>query len=88
MASELFRRSQMQSLQQRPDYVGALIDDERRLVLVSVDPDEPWEAFRRLRRRMRKDPSSTKAVIDIFNAAAPLEHSADIIPLASRRRAG
>ena len=88
MAREISPRSPMQTIQPRPDYVGALIEDERRLVLVSVDPDEPWDAFRRLRRAMRKEPRRAKARIDIFNAPAPLEHSAEIIPLAPRRRAG
>jgi len=88
MSRELFPQAMMQTLQERPDYVGALIEDERRLMLVSVDPQEPWEAFRRLRRALRKDPAREKAVIDIFEAAGPLEYTADVIPLASRRRAG
>ncbi|HEX9711758.1 MAG TPA: hypothetical protein VGB52_04285 [Actinomycetota bacterium] len=88
MTRELSQRSPMQTAQQRPDYVGALLEEERRLVLASVDPNEPWEAFRRLRRAMRKEPRGGRARIDIFNAPAPLEHTADIIPLASRRRAG
>lgn len=86
MATEMVRREMMQSAQ--PDYLGALIEDERRLVLVSVDPDEPWEAFRRLRRAMRREPRTDRAHIDIFRAPHPLEHSADIIDLQSRRRAG
>lgn len=88
MASELSRRPHMQSLQERPDYLGALIEEERRLVLVSVNPDEPWDAFRRLRRVMRRDPRRSEALIDIYETDTPLEHKADVIEISSRRRAG
>jgi len=86
MGRELLRPDMTHSVQ--PDYVGALIEDERRLVLVSVDPTEPWEAFRSLRRVMRRDPRKADARIDIFSATHPVEHSADVIELHTRRRAG
>ena len=35
------------------DYLGAMLGDERRLVIVPLDPEQPWAAFRRIRARMR-----------------------------------
>jgi hypothetical protein len=87
MGREMHRPEMIQSAAQ-PDYVGALIEDERRMVLVSVDPADPWEAFRRLRRVMRRDPRKADARVDLFSAPHPLEHSADVIELHTRRRAG
>lgn len=84
MTSEILRRTAMQT--PASDYVGALIEDERRLVLVSVDPQDPWEAFRALRREMRRTRKS--AAVGMFHADAPLGHAAEVIPLASRKRAG
>ncbi len=38
----------------RPGYLGAMLDSERRLVLVPLDPEEPWAAFRRMRSWMKR----------------------------------
>lgn len=86
MASEIFRRETMRDQTARSDYVGALIDGERRMVLVGVDPENPWEAFRRLRKQMRRE--RKPATVALYGADAPLEHQADVIDLSSRRRAG
>lgn len=43
--------------QEGPDrrgYVGAMFDSERRLVLVPLDPERPWVAFRRMRSWMKR----------------------------------
>ena len=87
MASEMFPRvKMMQSLAARSEYVGALISEERRLVLVPVSADEPWEAFRQLRKAMRRERKN--AEIAMYEASATIEHSAEVIDLQSRRRAG
>ena len=88
MAREMIQRVNMNSAQARSEYVGALIPDESRLMLVSVDPAEPWEAFRQLRRLMRKERKAAEAQVALFEAPMPIEHQADVISLASRRRAG
>lgn len=73
----------------KPEYLGAFMPEERRLVLVSMDPKDPWEAFRRMRRVMRtREEAGGSAILDIYEAPAPLEHQAQIISLESRRRAG
>lgn len=87
MARENIQRVNMNSAEARAEYVGALIADESRLMLVSVDPNEPWEAFRALRRLMRKS-NTAPAEIALFESATPIEHQADVISLESRRRAG
>lgn len=68
---------------EQPEYLGALIEGERRLVLVPVDPQEPWAAFRKMRSWMRQ--SQAHASVDLFSAPKPLEAEAKVIPL--RRRA-
>lgn len=86
MSRELkFRR--MRTAQEQTGYVGALIEDERRLVLVPVDSEEPWEAFRTLRRVMRKEKAS-QVTLGMYESPAPIEHRADVIEIESRRRAG
>jgi hypothetical protein len=84
MASEMFRRDKMNTA--RSEYVGALFEDERRLVLVPVSEDEPWEAFRQMRRVMRRERKD--ASIGLFASPNPIERTADVIDLSSRRRAG
>ena len=86
MTSEMFRRETMQTQPAQSEYVGALIEDERRVVLVSVDPDNPWEAFRRLRKQMRRE--RKPASMALYETGSPIEHTADVIDLSSRRRAG
>ncbi len=87
MASEIIRHKTMNTAVSRSEYVGALISDERRLVLVSVNPEEPWEAFRKLRRVMRRE-NATALTTAIYEAPTPIERQADVISLESRRRAG
>lgn len=90
MARELFPRDAMQNAQARTDYVGALLPEEQRLMLVEVSPDEPWEAFRQLRRVMRKQNAKARetAAVAMFSAEGPIQHQAEVISLESRRRAG
>ena len=38
------------------DYLGARLGDEQRLVLVPLDPERPWAAFRRMRAWMKRAP--------------------------------
>lgn len=69
----------------RPGFLGALLEDERKLVLVPLDPREPWAAFRRMRAWM-KGSKPKKASVDVFEAPGRLERSADVIPLRRREK--
>ena len=40
------------------DYLGVRLGDEQRLVLVPLDPDRPWAAFRRMRAWMKRAPKA------------------------------
>lgn len=64
---------------QRLDYLGALIREERRLVLVPLDPREPWEAFRKMRSWMRV--AKKPAEVDVFESPQPIQAAAKIISL-------
>jgi hypothetical protein len=77
--------SRQQQQHEQPEYLGALIEGERRLVLVPMDPKEPWAAFRRMRSWMRDTNSEAKASLDVFAAPKSLEPDAKVIPL--RRKA-
>ncbi|MBI4728288.1 MAG: hypothetical protein HY775_02110 [Acidobacteria bacterium] len=69
---------------ERSDYhLGALIKEERRLILVPVDPAEPWEAFRRMRSWMR---TAKKPVeVDIFRAPGSAHSAAKVVSMESWR---
>jgi hypothetical protein len=69
------------------EYVGALLADERSLTLVRIDPKDPWEAFRRLRRMVRRLPEPPKD-LSFYETDTPIENEARVISLDSRRRAG
>lgn len=69
------------------EYVGALIEDENRLVLVPVDPGSPWDAFKRLRSWMRRA-HPADASLGLFEAPVRIEPIDNVIPLAARRRSG
>lgn len=88
MASEICRRKDMTSTREHSDYIGALIPDECRMMLVSMDPEHPWEAFRQLRRLLRKEKSAPEALVGLFESPVPIDQQAEVIPLSSRRRAG
>ncbi|MGH2795009.1 MAG: hypothetical protein ACRDKG_11980 [Actinomycetota bacterium] len=45
------------------DYLGARLGEERRLVLVPLDPNTPWTAFRRMRAWMKRAPKKPDAQI-------------------------
>jgi hypothetical protein len=69
---------------ERPGYLGAMLDKEHRLVLVPLDPTEPWTAFRRMRwwmKRSRKGAVNTS--VDVFEA--PPEKATNVITLRQRR---
>lgn len=65
----------------RSDYLGAILDENRRLVLVPLDPDRPWAAFRRMRAWMKgARPRTPKPMAEIYEK--PDESSgAQVIPL-------
>jgi hypothetical protein len=65
-------------------YLGAMIPGEQRLVLVPLDPQEPWAAFRRMRTWMKE--ARQNASVDLFEAPASLTPTAKVIPLDSRRK--
>jgi hypothetical protein len=70
----------------RTQYVGATLADERRAVLVAIDHDDPWNAFRQLRRSMRRERG--RARIALYESPTPIGHAADVISLEERRQAG
>ena len=53
---------------ERPGYVGAMLDSERRLVLVPMDPERPWVAFRRMRSWMKRSRKGSGASLGVFKA--------------------
>lgn len=64
----------------RPGYLGAMLDEERRLVLVPLDPERPWAAFRRMRKFMKRSRQSGAQAVDMFTAPK----QGDVIPLLPR----
>jgi hypothetical protein len=64
----------------RPGYLGAMLDEEQRLVLVPVDPKRPWAAFRRMRKMMKRSKGGAQAV----NMFKPPPQEAKIIELPRR----
>ena len=68
-----------------PEYLGALITSEQRLVLVPMDPKEPWAAFRRMRTWMQQaDKAESKPELGVFASPKKLESNAKVIPLRKR----
>ena len=65
---------------ERPGYLGAMFDEEQRLVLVPVDPQRPWAAFRRMRKMMKR----TRMGAQTVNMFKPPPEEAKIIPLPRR----
>jgi hypothetical protein len=52
-----------------PGYLGALLLHERRLVLIPLDPERPWLAFRRMRSWMKGARiTRERALVDVFRA--------------------
>ena len=80
-------RPAMRTQMDASEYVGALLSDEQRLTLVRIDPSQPWEAFRRLRRVVRRLPDPPAAIC-LYESSRPVEQEATVIALDSRRRAG
>jgi hypothetical protein len=52
--------------QDHPGYLGAMLDQEQRLVLVPVDPERPWVAFRRMRSWMKHSRKGGAKTVDVF----------------------
>lgn len=72
---------------EKPGYVGAMLGSERRLVLVPVDPERPWAAFRRMRSWMKRSRKGAEASLGVFKA--PLERDeSNVINLRQRRSDG
>lgn len=44
-----------------PDFLGARLGEEKRLVLVPLDPDRPWASFRRMRAWMKRAPKGKRS---------------------------
>jgi hypothetical protein len=52
-----------------PAYLGARIEEEKRLVLVPLDPERPWTAFKRMRAWMKRSHSHPdRTSVDVFTA--------------------
>jgi hypothetical protein len=84
-----FREPIMSATAECAEYVGALLEDEQRLVLVPMDTREPWEAFKQLRRWMISA-KPAGAELALFEAPTPLESAtSNVVPLdLARRRSG
>lgn len=82
--SEMWEERKVSTAASPREYVGAMIEQERRLVLVPMDASDPWAAFKRLRSWMRE--SENPGRVDLFEAAEPIEHVAKVIPLRRRAR--
>ncbi len=65
----------------KPGYLGAMFDEEQRLVLVPVDPQKPWAAFRRMRKMMKRSRKGGAQAVNMFK---PPPQEAKIIPLPRR----
>lgn len=61
-----------------------MIDSERRLVLVPVDPERPWAAFRRMRSWMKRSRKGPGASLGVFTAP-PEPQETNVIDLRERR---
>jgi hypothetical protein len=64
-------------------YLGAMLDAEHRLVLVPLDPDQPWVAFRRMRSWMKRRKVTPESSVDVFTAP-PESQGAEVIRLRTR----
>jgi hypothetical protein len=85
MGAEMNRREAMhEHVEDTAKYLGAIIPGEKRLVLVPLDSQDPWAAFKRMRTWMKE--SKREASVDLFEAPVSLTHSAKVIPLESRRK--
>lgn len=72
----------------RPGYLGAMLDSEQRLVLVPLDPAEPWTAFRRMRSWMKRSGKGTaRTSVGVFNAP-PEAAETNVVTLRPRVRDG
>jgi hypothetical protein len=72
---------------ERAEYLGAMLSKQSRLVLVPMDPKEPWEAFRRLRTWMKQSTTTEDLpAVDVFEAPIALTNTAKVIPLVPRQR--
>jgi len=68
-----------------PGYLGAMLDQEHRLVLIPLDPDRPWAAFRRMRSWMKRSrKGSAQTSVGVFSA--PPETASNVVKLRPRER--
>jgi hypothetical protein len=71
---------------ERPGYLGAMLDAEHRLVLVPLDPQEPWTAFRRMRSWMKRSRKGTaRTSVGVFTAP-PEAGETNVVTLRPRER--
>lgn len=84
MGAEMNRKAMHEHVEDTAKYLGAVIPGEKRLVLVPLDPQEPWAAFKRMRTWMKD--SKHPANVDLFEAPVALDYTANVIPLDSRRK--
>ncbi|MGH2727469.1 MAG: hypothetical protein ACRDKS_10920 [Actinomycetota bacterium] len=70
----------------RSGYLGAMLDENRRLVLIPLDPERPWAAFRRMRAWMKRArPRDQKAGVEILDRPET-SAGAEVIPLRRNQR--
>lgn len=69
-----------------PGYLGAMLDAEHRLVLVPLDPERPWVAFRRMRSWMKRSrKGSAETSVGVFTAP-PETAASNVVTLRPRER--
>lgn len=64
-------------------YLGALSEDGEHLTLVTIAPDDPWRAFKAMRRQLRR--TKQPVALSLYDAPQPVEHTADIVVLRPRQ---
>lgn len=79
------RREPMMNALHPAHYLGALSEDGERLTLVSIAPEDPWQAFRAMRKRLRR--SHQPVALSLYDSSLPVEHTADIVVFRPRRAA-
>ena len=77
---------QLEKNDDRPGYLGAMLDAEHRLVLVPMDPERPWAAFRRMRSWMKRShKGNAETSVGVFTAP-PERVATNVVTLRPRER--
>ena len=78
----------MTSATEPAQYISARDRVNGKALLVAIDTENPWDAFKAMRRSMRKARSASTIDFGLIESETALEHTADVIHIEARRRAG